>query len=39
MEHKHNELRKQVRNAFVDDEKAGMFPTVDLVLNYLHYQR
>lgn len=34
-----NDIRLQTRNAFVDDEKAGMFPTVDLVLNYLHYQR
>ena len=35
MEHKHNELRKQIRDAFVDDEKSGMFPTVDWVMNYL----
>lgn len=31
----YNELRKQVRDAFVDDEKSGMFPTVDWVMNYL----
>lgn len=35
MEHKYNELRKQIRDAFVDDEKSGMFPTVDWVMNYL----
>jgi len=35
MEHNYNELRKQIRDAFVDDEKSGMFPTVDWVMNYL----
>lgn len=35
MEHKYNELRKQVCDAFVDDGKSGMFPVVDWVMNYL----